>query len=421
MPVQNFKYYFFLALVFLSNLSNASDNQILLSVGEKKQVFSLEALTLSQNKVIQVKDLGKSFLFQGLKPGFTTVRLGKKLYEIFVLSENQKATYQLLQDILKHKLGLEVRLAQGQVELSGKLINLQDWFEISDHCQKIQCDYIAKFDIRETQQKFLQKKISLYLQSYGLNAYQIRWIPDIHLVLSDQIKSSDPIYAISKRFGFRISEEKNALELAPTVEVRILIAEIKKRNQEMFGLDWPTSYATKILPSFDGLSNEAELTLKALTLSGAGRVLASPRIICRSGKESEFLAGGEIPIKIISQKTADVIWKKYGIVLKFKPQADFSGRMSLGIETEISKIDLANSVDGIPGFETSRVQSHFDLVSNQVIALSGLLRMDQGESTQGVSMLAKLPIIGSLFSSVDFQRHETELVIFVQPRVIQPQ
>ena len=67
------------------------------------------------------------------------------------------------------------------------------------------------------------------------------------------------------------------------------------------------------------------MSAQFLESHGIGHVLASPNLICRSGKEAEFLAGGEIPLKIINIKMQDVVWKKYGILLKIQPQGGFSG------------------------------------------------------------------------------------------------
>jgi pilus assembly protein CpaC len=114
------------------------------------------------------------------------------------------------------------------------------------------------------------------------------------------------------------------------------------------------------------------------------------------------------------------VWKKYGIMLNVKPKADFSGKMSISIETEVSSIDMSHAVDQVPALYTNKIQSHFELNGPRTIALSGLIKSDQGENSSGLPGLSRIPILGSLFSSKEFQDNRTELVVFVKPEVISP-
>src|SRR5690606_20444887 len=108
----------------------------------------------------------------------------------------------------------------------------------------------------------------------------------------------------------------------------------------------------------------------------------------------------------------------HGIMLSFKPLADRSGKLSLSLSVEISLIDQAQSIDGIPGLLVNRVESHLNLVESQTIVLSGLIKEQTGKSTQGIAALKNIPVIGLLFSSEDFRNDRTELVVFVTPKVL---
>ena len=132
------------------------------------------------------------------------------------------------------------------------------------------------------------------------------------------------------------------------------------------------------------------------------------------------MAGGEFPIKLTSFGSSGVTWKNYGVLLKVKPLADSTGRMSIEIETEVSALDDANKVDGIPGLLTNRMKTHFDLSTSRTIALSGLIKNDLSRQTSGLPGLSSIPILGSLFSSTDFKDNQSELVIFVTPAVSRP-
>ena len=52
-------------------------------------------------------------------------------------------------------------------------------------------------------------------------------------------------------------------------------------------------------------------TLKAHSRSGKAKILASPKLVCANGREANFLAGGEIPLKITSRKKSHYLSNRY--------------------------------------------------------------------------------------------------------------
>ncbi len=93
--------------------------------------------------------------------------------------------------------------------------------------------------------------------------------------------------------------------------------------------------------------------------------------------------------------------------------------MSVELETNVSSIDKSKTVEGVPALHTHKLISHFDLAESKTIALSGLIKNESGESSEGLPYLAQLPILGSLFSSKDFLENRTELVILVTPKLME--
>ena len=104
---------------------------------------------------------------------------------------------------------------------------------------------------------------------------------------------------------------------------------------------------------------------------------------------------------------------------EIKPIIDSVGQMSLQIDSEVSTLDESTKVDGIPGLQTNKVSSTFDLIRSRTIALSGLIKNEQGQSSEGIPFLKNIPILGHLFSSHDFKENRSELVIFVTPELLQ--
>jgi pilus assembly protein CpaC len=168
-----------------------------------------------------------------------------------------------------------------------------------------------------------------------------------------------------------------------------------------------------------------DLTLKALENKGLARRLAEPNLIARSGEKASFLAGGEFPIPVAgSQGSVTVEFKKYGVGLEFSPKVLSDGLIALDIAPEVSAIDTTNSYKigsiAIPGFIVRRAQTSVDLRDGQSFMIAGLLQTFNDVSLERIPGIGKAPVIGSLFSSKEYQRRETELVIIVTPHLIKP-
>ena len=149
--------------------------------------------------------------------------------------------------------------------------------------------------------------------------------------------------------------------------------------------------------------------------------MAEPKLVSRSGGQAEFLAGGEVPIPISNALGAlNVTFRQFGIILKIAPIADAEGFISTTIEVEVSTIDPAIAVNGIPGFATRRTRTEMNVRQGQTMVLSGLFSSEESKTVAKLPGLGSIPILGELFKSRDFRNNRTDLVIFVTPYIIDP-
>jgi general secretion pathway protein D len=63
-------------------------------------------------------------------------------------------------------------------------------------------------------------------------------------------------------------------------------------------------------------------------------------------------------------------------------------------------------------------QTSVVVASGESIVLAGLIREDNGNSSTGVPLLSKIPVLGALFGTQSYQRNRTELVLIITPRII---
>ncbi len=410
----------FVLLWICLQASTGNAESLVLKIGEdyRLPIPSNHRVWVQNRKLLSISTQGGFVILNGLNEGQTTLQVGGKGYQVQVIQPLKRNLLQNFEKELRNVLGLKIQIKKYQVTVTGKIYRWEDWQLLAKISEDTGVSYAMSAEIPPSLQA---KALAAWQQEFdraGLAALPV------HFARPLQARSAvDPqLFAkysdILGPYGIVLEKDAQALDMAPVVKVQITVAEVRRDFAQKYGLQWPASYSAKVLSNGQTEFEDVIFAAQAFEQQGRGKILASPNLICRSGKEAEFLAGGEFPIKISNYKTQDVVWKKYGILLKVRPKADSSGRMSIGIETEVSTIDNSRTVEGIPGLLTNRISSHFDLSRSQTIVLSGLIKNEEGKSTEGLPGLSRIPVLGALFGSRDFKENRTELVILVRPSVV---
>jgi len=198
--------------------------------------------------------------------------------------------------------------------------------------------------------------------------------------------------------------------------------EISTGETNLFGIRWPDTLPLKgtVTSTTDtgrtiALASDFEARLGLLLANGKARILSNPRLACESGEDALFLAGGEIPIVIVTPETRTVEWKTYGIILRIRPTRLYAGKIRTQVTAEVSTVDHASGSADVPGFLTRRVSTHFTTVAGETVMLSGLVKSEMAKDVAKVPLLGQIPVIGELFKSRSFRENQTELAVFITP------
>ena len=165
--------------------------------------------------------------------------------------------------------------------------------------------------------------------------------------------------------------------------------------------------------------------MSVLSQNSVSKILAQPTLVALSGQQAEFLAGGEIPIPV-SQfgDKVTIEFKEYGVKLIFVPTVLGGDVVDMRVYVEVSDVDSTNSIRltgiEIPSFVSRKTQSHLRLESGMTFAMAGMLNDSMRATYARVPVLGDIPLVGSLFRYVQHRRDETELMIFVTPRLVRP-
>ena len=164
-----------------------------------------------------------------------------------------------------------------------------------------------------------------------------------------------------------------------------------------------------------------DIVISALEQRGLARRLSQPTLVTTSGVDANFVVGGEVPFQTVdADGQTSVQFRPFGITLGFVPVVLDEGLISLEVRPEVSDVDFSVAVNGQPGFIVRRAQTTVSLRDGQSFAIAGLLDVDNVRQMRQVPWIGQVPILGALFRSAEFQRNETDLVIVVTPRLVQP-
>jgi pilus assembly protein CpaC len=241
------------------------------------------------------------------------------------------------------------------------------------------------------------------------------------------------------------------LEAESTILIKAKLIEVRKSVLRDIGVDWADIAAGPVFGTLDEfVSNEhfrivpesvpglggvplqlgsnnhyfawttaIDSVINLLVNNGDARLLAEPTLTCISGGQADFLAGGEVPVPVQSEDGGlNVIFKQFGIILRIEPQAGESGLIRTKVGVEVSSVDKAVSVLGIPGFATRKTNTEMNVQSGETMVVAGLFSAEDAKTVVKMPGLGQLPILGELFKSRQFRRGETELVVLVTPQII---
>ena len=186
----------------------------------------------------------------------------------------------------------------------------------------------------------------------------------------------------------------------------------------------PSPEAFRMLGSIGSGVNLAAI-MSVLSQNSVSKILAQPTLVALSGQQAEFLAGGEIPIPV-SQfgNKVTIEFKEYGVKLIFVPTVLGENVVDMRVYVEVSDVDSTNSIRltgiEIPSFVSRKTQSHLRIESGMTFAMAGMLNDSMRATYARIPVLGDIPIVGSLFRYVQHRRDETELMIFVTPRLVRP-
>lgn len=287
-----------------------------------------------------------------------------------------------------------------------------------------------------------------------------------HLILTGTVSDAKVSEEIGKLAAAYSGAVVNSLSVAPVHEEQVLLevkfAEVDRTKLQQFGINvFSTGTANTIGTVSTQQINPPQLT----TSSGGGstatgsinvenplnffafrpdlnlgvtisdlenrsilQILAEPNLLALNGQKASFLAGGEFPVPVVqggqSVGVVTIQFRPFGVRLEFTAFVGRDRVIRLHLMPEVSTLDFTNAavISGftVPALSTRRAETEIELKDGQSFGIAGLLDHRATVAMSKLPGIADIPILGNLFKSRIINRSNSELLVLVTPRLVDP-
>lgn len=261
--------------------------------------------------------------------------------------------------------------------------------------------------------------------------------------------STNSLLVRASRRDFELIEAAIAqLDVRPLqVLIEVLIAEVRRDRNFALGLE--LGLDTVNIPRSIGLDGrvsgsnaglglgdfvlrlmnvggiELDATLRAAAGRGDVRIVSRPVVLAANNETAKILVGSQRPFVQVSRSlptdvpTRDQVvqYKDVGTQLTVHPTISSDGYVMLEVTQEVNAATTETAFDA-PVISTRSVQTRLLVKDGQTVALGGLTDRQRDRNRRGIPILSRLPLIGGLFGSTSNHMSETDLMLFLTPRII---
>lgn len=163
--------------------------------------------------------------------------------------------------------------------------------------------------------------------------------------------------------------------------------------------------------------------INALRTDTRFNVLSTPRIFTSNNVQAEINISQRVPFVTSSRQDVNggftfvYDFTDVGIVLNVTPRITSNGYVTMDIT------QTANDLQGFTDFNAPIINQRqadttVSVRDGETVILGGIIRNQVTSTVRKVPLLGDIPLLGQLFRSTDKRDQKTELLVFLQPRIV---
>jgi len=164
-----------------------------------------------------------------------------------------------------------------------------------------------------------------------------------------------------------------------------------------------------------------DLQLQALQAANKAKIISSPKVLTQDNETATIAQGTEIPYQQASSSGATAVtFKKAELSLKVTPHIAPNGKITMSVTATNNQPNYAQVTAGGVPINTQEVKTKLLIGNGQTVVIGGVYTDSKSTYNTGVPALQSIPLLGWLFKSRTTSDAQTELLIFLTPKIIGP-
>lgn len=170
---------------------------------------------------------------------------------------------------------------------------------------------------------------------------------------------------------------------------------------------------------------DVEATIRAAESRGNARLINRPILFAANNERAEINVGSQRPFVQVARvlptdntaRDQVIQYKDVGTRLSIVPTISFEGYVMLQVVQEVNAATAEQQFNA-PVISTRSVETRLLVRDGQTVVLGGLTDSQRESVRTGVPFLSRLPLLGILFGRDSRRRADTELLLFITPRLV---
>lgn len=168
------------------------------------------------------------------------------------------------------------------------------------------------------------------------------------------------------------------------------------------------------------LSKQLLLTVNALQKQGRARVVARPRVLGLANRTATMKDTRSVSVRVSGNLSSNLYSIETGTQIEVIPRKMFVDgipAIKLALSIQDGSFDTA-VVDAIPIVKRTEITTEAYVTEGEGLLIGGISSESNTTTQSGLPGLSQIPILGSLFRSVDDQAERRERLFLITPRTI---
>ena len=217
-------------------------------------------------------------------------------------------------------------------------------------------------------------------------------------------------------------ETTSTEDLDRELNLKLLDRSLQKEEEQPTGLSMGTLSGEIFYRVIGELPKNFLVQLRLLETKGLARIRAMPRMAVLNGHSADIFIGAQKFIQVRfwqwGQLQERIQAVDVGVKLRVTPWTGGGGEITVRLSPEVSNITELDPQTGLPTLSTRKAETTVRVKDGETIAIGGLKQRQEYDTIRRVPILGHIPLFGKLFQSRKKNYVNSDLMIFITPRIL---